>query len=128
MVGVQEANPFRESASALLGGGQPLSSGVERNDISQFARRINFPAKSTIFNESEPSVAIYQLSSGRAPSKRQSQPREYSHRICAFMRYEPINRCCQRIGRIGRVSRNKAMARVASRVEAHDLPVSSGET
>ena len=65
MVGVQEANPFRESASALLGGGQPLSSGVERNDISQFARRINFPAKSTIFNESEPSVAIYQLSSGR---------------------------------------------------------------
>jgi hypothetical protein len=35
---------------------------------------------------------------------------------------QPINGCCRRIGRIGRVSRNKAKARVAPRVEAHDLP------
>jgi hypothetical protein len=27
---------------------------------------------------------------GGHPSKRQSQPREYSHRICAFMRYDSL--------------------------------------
>jgi hypothetical protein len=33
-----------------------------------------------------------------------------------------INGCSQRIGRIGRVSRNETLARVAPRVEAHDSP------
>src|SRR5271167_1192949 len=66
MVGVQEAIPFRESAAALFGGGKPRFSEVERSEIGHFTRRINLRAKSTIFNESEPSVAIYQLTSGTA--------------------------------------------------------------
>jgi len=66
MVGVQEAIPFRESASALFDGEKALFSGIERNETGHFARRINLPAKATIFNESEPSIVIYQLTSGVA--------------------------------------------------------------
>jgi hypothetical protein len=73
---VQEAIPFRESASALLGGGKPLSkplsSAVARNDISHFARRINFPAKSTIFNASEPCVTLYPLKQSDDESERKN--------------------------------------------------------
>jgi len=65
MVGVQEA-PNRESASAVFGGEKLLFSGDERSEIGHFARRINLPAKATIFNESEPCVAIYQLTTGLA--------------------------------------------------------------
>jgi CRP/FNR family transcriptional regulator len=66
MVRIQEATPIREPATALFGGGELLFAELERSEIGHFARRIKLPANSAIFNESEPSVAIYQLTSGIA--------------------------------------------------------------
>jgi CRP/FNR family transcriptional regulator len=66
-VGVLEAIPSREFASALIGGGKRLvPTEVELSEFANLAHRISFPAKSTIFAESEPSVAIYRLSRGTA--------------------------------------------------------------
>ncbi len=64
MVGVWEAIPFQEFASALFGGEKPYAC-TEVDEFSS-ARRINFPAHSTIFTESEPATAIYMLTRGTA--------------------------------------------------------------
>jgi CRP/FNR family transcriptional regulator len=68
MVGVhQEATASREYASALFGGGKSSSPPtLDLNELANLARRISFPAKSKIFAESEPSIAIYMLRSGTA--------------------------------------------------------------
>jgi CRP/FNR family transcriptional regulator len=66
-VGVLEVIPSREFASALIAGGKRLvPTEVELSEFANLAHRISFPAKSTIFAESEPSVAIYRLSRGMA--------------------------------------------------------------
>jgi len=66
MVGVQEAITFRESASALFGSGKPFAGEFEQREIGHLARRISFPAHSTIFTESEPSTTFYMLTHGTA--------------------------------------------------------------
>jgi CRP/FNR family transcriptional regulator len=65
-VGVQEAIPFRESVSALFGSGKPFADEFEQREIGHLARRISFPARSTIFTESEPSTTVYMLTHGTA--------------------------------------------------------------
>jgi CRP/FNR family transcriptional regulator len=65
MVGVQEAIPFRESASALLGGGKAfVPTEVEQSEFGH--RRISFPAKAIVFTEGEPVVAVHKLTYGVA--------------------------------------------------------------
>jgi CRP/FNR family transcriptional regulator len=59
-----EAIPLRESVSALFGSAE-LFAAAEKQ-IGHLACRISFPAKSTIFTESEPSIAIYVLTRGSA--------------------------------------------------------------
>jgi CRP/FNR family transcriptional regulator len=68
VVGVQqEAIASREYTSALFGGRkQFVPAELERTEFANLARRISFPAKSTVFAESEPSTAIYILRSGTA--------------------------------------------------------------
>jgi CRP/FNR family transcriptional regulator len=67
MVGLQEAISVRESATALVGGGKRLvATEADLCEIGNLARRVSFPAKSTIVTESEPSVAIYALTRGTA--------------------------------------------------------------
>jgi CRP/FNR family transcriptional regulator len=66
MVGVREAIPFRESASALFGSGKPFAGEVGLSEICHSARRISFPAHSTIFAESDPSTTVYMLIHGTA--------------------------------------------------------------
>ncbi|MDR3489060.1 MAG: helix-turn-helix domain-containing protein [Bradyrhizobium sp.] len=62
MVGVWEAIPFQEFAPSF-GGGQPYAC----TEVDEFsARRISFPAHSTILTESEPATAIYKLTRGTA--------------------------------------------------------------
>ena len=66
MVGVRlEPIPSRESGSALFGGRQFVPTEVE-SEFGNLARRISFPAKATLFAESEPSIAIYTLTRGTA--------------------------------------------------------------
>jgi CRP/FNR family transcriptional regulator, anaerobic regulatory protein len=66
-VGVMEAVPSREFASALIGGWKGLvPTEAELSKFGNFARRISFPATTTIFTESEPSIAIYMLTRGIA--------------------------------------------------------------
>lgn len=68
VLGVQkEAVASREYASALFGGRKQFApTEVELSEFANLAHRINFPAKSTIFAESEPCTAIYILRSGTA--------------------------------------------------------------
>ena len=67
LVGVQEAIPFQESASALFGGGKPfVPTEADLSEIGNLARPISFPAHSTIFTESEPSTTVYMLTQGTA--------------------------------------------------------------
>jgi CRP/FNR family transcriptional regulator, anaerobic regulatory protein len=67
-VGVQqEAFASREYASVLIGGGKRLvPTEAELSKFGNLARRISFPAKATIFTESEPANAIYMLTRGTA--------------------------------------------------------------
>jgi CRP/FNR family transcriptional regulator, anaerobic regulatory protein len=65
MVGAQEAIPFREFASALFGGEKPYAC-AEVDEFGHSARRISFPAHSTIFTESEPATTVYRLTRGSA--------------------------------------------------------------
>ncbi|MGO8913799.1 MAG: Crp/Fnr family transcriptional regulator [Bradyrhizobium sp.] len=65
MVGVQEAIPFGESASALFGGGRPFFP-TEADEFGHSAGRISFPAHSTIFTEGEPSTTVYMVTHGTA--------------------------------------------------------------
>jgi CRP/FNR family transcriptional regulator len=64
MVGVKEA-PNRESASAVFGGGKPFVP-TEADQFGHSARRISFPAHSTIFTESAPSTTVYMITYGTA--------------------------------------------------------------
>ena len=67
MVGLQEAIPVRESATALVGGGNWfVPTDADLCEIGNSARRVGFPARSTIFTESEPSIVIYALTRGTA--------------------------------------------------------------
>jgi CRP/FNR family transcriptional regulator len=67
MVGYQpEIISHRESASAPFGRRKQLVHAEAEGGFSNLARRINFPAKSTIFTESEPSIAVYMLTCGTA--------------------------------------------------------------
>ena len=66
MVGIQEAIPLWESASALFGSGKPFAGELEQREIGHLARRISFPAHSTMFTESEPSTSVYMLTHGTA--------------------------------------------------------------
>jgi hypothetical protein len=62
VVGIWEAIPFQEFAPSF-GGGQPYAC----TEVDEFsARRISFPAHSTILTESEPATAIYKLTRGTA--------------------------------------------------------------
>jgi CRP/FNR family transcriptional regulator, anaerobic regulatory protein len=63
MVDVQAAIPFRESA--LFGGGKPYVC-TEVDEFGRSARRVSFPAHSTIFTENEPSTTVYMLTRGYA--------------------------------------------------------------
>jgi CRP/FNR family transcriptional regulator len=65
MVGVQEAIPFQESASALFGSGR-LFVPTEADVFGGSARRISFPAHSTISTEGEPSTTVYMVTHGTA--------------------------------------------------------------
>jgi CRP/FNR family transcriptional regulator, anaerobic regulatory protein len=66
-MGVLEAIPTREFASALIGGGKRLVlTEAELSKFGNLARRISFPAKTTIFTETEPAIAIYMLTRGIA--------------------------------------------------------------
>jgi hypothetical protein len=65
MVGVREAIPFREFASARFGGEKPYAC-TEVDEFGHSARRISFPAHSTIFTESEPANTVYMLTRGSA--------------------------------------------------------------
>jgi CRP/FNR family transcriptional regulator len=59
-----EAIPLRESVSALFSSAELF--GTAENQIGRLACRIEFPAKSPIFTESEPSIAIFVLTHGAA--------------------------------------------------------------
>jgi hypothetical protein len=67
MVAVLEAFPSRECAYALIGGGKRLvPAEAELSKFGNLACRISFHAKTTIFAESEPAIAIYMLTRGIA--------------------------------------------------------------
>ncbi len=65
MVGVQKPIAFRESASALFEGGRPFVP-TETDVFSGSARRISFPAQSTISTEGEPLTTVYIVTHGTA--------------------------------------------------------------
>ncbi len=66
-VGVQqEIIPFRKPLTALFGSMKEFVSTEAEGESGDLARPISFPAKSTIFAESEPSIAIYTLTRGTA--------------------------------------------------------------
>jgi CRP/FNR family transcriptional regulator len=68
MVGVlREAVASKEYASAPFGGRKQLvPTEVELSELVSLARRTRFAAKSKVFTESEPSIAVYMLTIGVA--------------------------------------------------------------
>ena len=50
----------------MFGGGKRFASAEAEGEFGNLVARISFPAKSTIFAESEPSIAIYMLTRGTA--------------------------------------------------------------
>jgi hypothetical protein len=77
MVGLQEAIPIRESATALVGGGKRfVPTEADLCEIGHLARRVSFPAKSTIITESEPSSVSSKEAIFPDVDPHQSQSRE----------------------------------------------------
>jgi CRP/FNR family transcriptional regulator, anaerobic regulatory protein len=67
MVGVQEAIPFGETASALFGGGKPFGlTEIEQREIGQLGHPVSLPPKAIVFTEGETAVAVYKLTRGTA--------------------------------------------------------------
>ena len=67
MVGVRlEPIPARESGSALFGGRKQFVLPEVETEFDNLARRISFAPKTTVFAESEPSIAVYTLTRGTA--------------------------------------------------------------